>query len=109
MVAHSLSSRQAARSSNSRTRCGESWASGPAAGSGATVLSSVTPLTGFQVSRVFLATDLTQGPHALEQEEQDMVQGQFPLAEFERMIRDGVVRDVTTISAFAIARLKGFL
>jgi 8-oxo-dGTP pyrophosphatase MutT (NUDIX family) len=62
-----------------------------------------------QAGRVFFATDLTQGPHALEREEQDMVQGQFPLAEFERMIRDGVVQDVTTISAFAIARLKGFL
>jgi ADP-ribose pyrophosphatase len=62
-----------------------------------------------QAGRVFFATDLTQGAHALEHEEQDMVQGQFPLAEFERMIRDGVVRDVITISAFALARLKGLI
>jgi 8-oxo-dGTP pyrophosphatase MutT (NUDIX family) len=59
-----------------------------------------------QAGRVFFATDLTQGAPQLEQEEQDMTQGQFPLAEFERMIRDGVVRDVVTISAFALARLK---
>jgi ADP-ribose pyrophosphatase len=62
-----------------------------------------------QTGRVFYATDLTQGEHALEQEEQDMVQGQFSVAEFERMIRDGVVQDVITISAFAMARLKGFI
>ena len=62
-----------------------------------------------QAGRAFFATDLSQGEHALEQEEQDMIQGQFPLAEFERMIRDGVVRDVVTISAFAMARLKGLV
>jgi ADP-ribose pyrophosphatase len=62
-----------------------------------------------QAGRVFFATDLTQGAHALEHEEQDMVQGQFPLAEFERMIRDGVVQDVITITAFAMARLKGLI
>ena len=62
-----------------------------------------------QGGRVFFATDLTQGERALEQEEQDMVQGQFPLAEFERMIREGIVRDAVTISAFAMARLGGFI
>jgi 8-oxo-dGTP pyrophosphatase MutT (NUDIX family) len=62
-----------------------------------------------QAGRVFFATDLTEGPRDLEQEEQDMIQGQFPLAEFERMIRDGVVRDVITISAFALARLRGLV
>ena len=62
-----------------------------------------------QAGRIFFATDLTQGEHALEQEEQDMVQGQFQLAEFERMIRDGIVRDAVTISAFAMARLRGLL
>ncbi len=62
-----------------------------------------------QAGRVFFATDLSEGARALEQEEQDMVQGQFPLAEFERMIRDGVVQDVITIGAFAMARLKGLI
>ena len=62
-----------------------------------------------QTGRVFFASNLTQGGHALEQEEQDMIQGQFPLAEFERMIRDGIVRDVITISAFTMARLKGLV
>jgi 8-oxo-dGTP pyrophosphatase MutT (NUDIX family) len=62
-----------------------------------------------QAGRAFFATDLTPGEHALEVEEQDLIQGQFPLAEFERMIRDGLVRDVVTISAFAMARLKGLI
>ena len=62
-----------------------------------------------QAGRVFFATDLTQGDHALEQEEQDMVNGQFQLAEFERMILDGTVRNAVTISAFAMARLRGLL
>jgi hypothetical protein len=38
-----------------------------------------------------------------------MIHGQFPLAEFERMIRAGVVRDVVTISTFALARLRGLV
>ena len=62
-----------------------------------------------QAGRVFFATDLTQGTRQLEQEEQDMVQGQFPLAEFERMIREGIVRDVVTIAAFAMVRLHGLV
>jgi 8-oxo-dGTP pyrophosphatase MutT (NUDIX family) len=62
-----------------------------------------------QAGRVFFATDLSQGDHSLEHEEQDMVQGQYPLAEFERMIRDGIVQDVITITAFAMARLKGLI
>jgi 8-oxo-dGTP pyrophosphatase MutT (NUDIX family) len=62
-----------------------------------------------QAGRVFFATDLTMGARDLEQEEQDMIQGQFPLAEFERMIAEGVVQDVITISAFAMARLKGLI
>jgi 8-oxo-dGTP pyrophosphatase MutT (NUDIX family) len=62
-----------------------------------------------QAGRVFFATDLRQGETALEHEEQDMIQGRFPLGEFERMVRDGVVQDVITISAFALARLKGLL
>jgi 8-oxo-dGTP pyrophosphatase MutT (NUDIX family) len=62
-----------------------------------------------QAGRVFFATDLSQGEHAREQEEQDMVQGQFPLVAFERMIRDGVVRDAVTISAFTMARLRGLI
>ena len=62
-----------------------------------------------QAGRVFFATNLTHGEHAQEPEEQDMIQGRFPLAEFERMIRDGIVRDAVTISAYAMARLKGLV
>jgi ADP-ribose pyrophosphatase len=62
-----------------------------------------------QGGRAFFATDLTAGSPSLELSEQDMIHGQFPLAEFERMIRAGVVRDVVTISTFALARLRGLV
>jgi 8-oxo-dGTP pyrophosphatase MutT (NUDIX family) len=62
-----------------------------------------------QSGRVFLATDLTAVGTALEHEEQDMIAGQFPLAEFERMIRDGVIWDAITIAAFGMIRLHGLV
>ncbi|MCB8873866.1 NUDIX domain-containing protein [Acidisoma silvae] len=62
-----------------------------------------------QGGRVFFATDLTMGESEREVEEQDMVLGRFKIADFERMIRDGVIRDAITISAFAQARLLGLL
>ncbi|MCB8879142.1 NUDIX hydrolase [Acidisoma cellulosilytica] len=62
-----------------------------------------------QEGRVFFATDLVMGETAREVEEQDMVLGRFPIAEVERMIRDGVIRDAVTIAAFAQARLSGLL
>jgi ADP-ribose pyrophosphatase len=62
-----------------------------------------------QQGRVFFATQLTMGETQRELEEQDMVLGRFKLAEVERMIRDGVIRDAITIAAFAQARLLGFL
>jgi ADP-ribose pyrophosphatase len=59
--------------------------------------------------RVFLATGLTRGPAALNQEEQDLVTRAFPLAELERMIRDGEIQDATTVAAFGLLRLKGLI
>jgi 8-oxo-dGTP pyrophosphatase MutT (NUDIX family) len=60
-----------------------------------------------QSGRVFLATDLSVVGAELEHEEQDMITGHFALAEFERMIRDGVIRDAITIAAFGMIRLHG--
>ena len=39
-------------------------------------------------------------------EEQDLVTGVVSVAELERMIRDGAVRDATTVAAFGLLRLK---
>lgn len=58
---------------------------------------------------VFLATGLTQGESALEQSEQDLIARAFPLAEVERMIRDGEIRDATTVAALGLLRLKGLV
>ena len=34
---------------------------------------------------------------------------EFTLSEVERMIRDGEIKDATTIAAFGLLRLKGLL
>ncbi len=58
---------------------------------------------------VFLATGLRQGAAAPEQEEQDLVARDFPLAEVESMIRAGAIKDATTVAAIGLLRLKGLL
>jgi len=58
---------------------------------------------------VFLATGLTRGPVDREHEEQDMVTRDFSLAEVERMIREGEIKDATTVAALGLLRLKGLL
>jgi len=64
-----------------------------------------------QAYRVYLATGLRPaapgaGP---DREEQDLVARAFPLAEVERMLREGVIRDGTTAAAFGLLRLQGLL
>lgn len=61
--------------------------------------------------RVNLATGLrpAAGGAALDREEQDLVARPFPLAEVERMLREGVIRDATTVAAFGLLRLKRLL
>jgi 8-oxo-dGTP pyrophosphatase MutT (NUDIX family) len=54
---------------------------------------------------VFLATGLTPGPPAREQEEQDMRQDWVPRADFEAMIRAGRIRDDTTLAAYTLLLL----
>jgi 8-oxo-dGTP pyrophosphatase MutT (NUDIX family) len=58
---------------------------------------------------VFLATGLRRGGADREREEQDLVTRVFALAEVERMIRDGEIRDATTVAALGLLRLKGLL
>jgi ADP-ribose pyrophosphatase len=62
-----------------------------------------------QEYRVFLATGLSAGPAAPEPEEQDLIARAFPLIEMEAMIRDGAIRDATTVAAFGLLRLKGLI
>ena len=59
--------------------------------------------------RIFLASGLSRGEAALELEEQDLVTGAFAAAEVERMIRDGDIKDATTVATFGLLRLKGLL
>jgi ADP-ribose pyrophosphatase len=62
-----------------------------------------------QRGHIFLATDLTGGEPAREASERDMIARDVPLAELETMIREGVVQDAMTISAFGLLRIKGLL
>jgi hypothetical protein len=54
---------------------------------------------------VFLATELTAGVPAREHEEQDMLHSWIPRAGFEAMIRDGQIKDDSTLAAYALLLL----
>jgi len=54
---------------------------------------------------VFLATDLTAGEPRREVTEQDMRQEWFPRTEVERMIRDGVITDDSSLAAYLLLRM----
>lgn len=55
---------------------------------------------------VFLATDLTPGTPRREVEEQDMRQRWFPRAEVERMLREGVITDDSTLAAYLLLTMR---
>ena len=55
---------------------------------------------------VFLATDLTPGRPHREVTEQDMRQAWFPRAEVERMLRDGVITDDSSLAAYLLFTLR---
>jgi ADP-ribose pyrophosphatase len=58
---------------------------------------------------IFLATGLRRGDADREHEEQVLVTRDFALSEVERMIRDGEIKDATTVAAPGLLRLKGLL
>ena len=58
---------------------------------------------------LYVATGLRRGKADLDHEEQDLVTRVFPLQEVERMMRDGEIKDATTVAAFGLLRLKGLL
>lgn len=65
----------------------------------------LAPGTSSQRGWVFLATDLTEGQHEREPEEQDMRSAWFTDAQIDRMITDGVITDAQSIAAWMLLRL----
>jgi ADP-ribose pyrophosphatase len=62
-----------------------------------------------QSYHIFLAKDLTPGDTDRDPEEQDLLARPFLLADVENMIRDGTIKDATTVAVFGLLRLKGLL
>ena len=66
----------------------------------------VAPGMSSQRGWVYLATDITEGEHDREHEEQDMHSEWFARAQLERMIRDGDITDAQSIAAWALLLLN---
>jgi 8-oxo-dGTP pyrophosphatase MutT (NUDIX family) len=58
-----------------------------------------------QKHHVFLAEELTQGPHDRDVEEHDLEVHRVPVAEFERMVVDGEIVDNCSVAAWGLYRL----
>jgi ADP-ribose pyrophosphatase len=58
-----------------------------------------------QKQHVFLATGLTLQERDPDEEEHDMVIHTKPIEEFEKMLMDGRIRDVCTVSAWGLYRM----
>ncbi|WP_218153566.1 MULTISPECIES: NUDIX domain-containing protein [Amycolatopsis] len=69
-------------------------------------LLDVAPGMSSQRGRVYLATDLTEGPHEREHEEQDMRTAWFTRAEFEQLVKRGEITDAQSIAAYALLLLR---
>lgn len=53
----------------------------------------------------YLATDITEGEHEREHEEQDMHSEWFTAGQIEDMIRGGDITDAQTLAAWTLLRL----
>lgn len=62
-----------------------------------------------QAYDLFLATDLSKGETQLDAEELGLVAKAFKLHVVDEMIRDGTIKDATTVAALGLLRLKGLL
>lgn len=58
---------------------------------------------------IYLATDLQQQERALDQEEEGLIAQPFTITQFEHMIISGDIKDATSVNAYNLARLKGFI
>ncbi len=68
-------------------------------------LLDVAPGMSSQRGRVFLATELTEGFHEREHEEQDMRSAWFARADFEAMIAKAEITDAQSIAAYTLLLL----
>lgn len=58
---------------------------------------------------IYVATDFEQQTTALDAEEEGLVSKKFTLNEFEEMIKAGIIKDASTVNAYNLAKMKGFL
>lgn len=58
---------------------------------------------------IYLATELTYTNKNLDVEEEDLITKKFTLSEFEEMLKQGIIRDATTVTAYSLAKIKGLL
>lgn len=59
-----------------------------------------------QTCHVYFASGLKEVGKHLDAEEEDLISRAFPVAEFERMIIDGEIKDNVTVAAYGLAKLK---
>ena len=62
-----------------------------------------------QSYHVYLASELEKTQNKLDPEEEDLITKKFTLAEFEKMILSGEIKDATTVNAYGLLKLKGLL
>ncbi len=58
---------------------------------------------------IWLATDFVSSTQQLDAEEVGLTCRQMPVAEFETLIAEGKISDATSVTAFLLAKLKGFV
>lgn len=58
---------------------------------------------------IYLATELVEGNPNLDAGEEDLISRRFPLAEFEKMLRSGEIKDATTMCVYGVLKLQGIL
>ena len=58
---------------------------------------------------IYLARGLTNGARDLDAEEVGLVTRAFALADVERMMLDGTIKDATTIAAMGLLKMKGLI
>ncbi|HKL86530.1 MAG TPA: NUDIX hydrolase [Treponemataceae bacterium] len=57
----------------------------------------------------FVATGLTKGERNLDPEEQGLISKTFPIAEVERMILCGEIKDSVTVAVFGLLKIRGVI
>jgi 8-oxo-dGTP pyrophosphatase MutT (NUDIX family) len=62
-----------------------------------------------QAYRIYLATDLELQSAELDVEEEGLITKKFSVEEFESMIKNDIIKDATTLNAYSLAKLKGFI